>query len=132
MERNEVPEAMARAAAHWWADRADGTARHRTGENSGAAALAGLLADSLNTPPAAGSLERFEKILAEKIMTSPKDEWMSIWVDYAPEGILWDAAKEAGINPANFPWKTGMHIHPEEGTIYVRLSLGKWEKIYPE
>lgn len=132
MERNEVPEAMARAAAHWWAERADGTVHHQEGAGNAVDAIAGMLADILSTPSTGRNLKKFEKILAEKIMTSPQDEWTSIWVDYAPEGILWDAAKEAGINPANFPWKTGTHIYPDEGTIYARLRLGMWEQIYPE
>lgn len=131
--RNEVPEAMARAAAHWWAERADGTAHHDNRGGDLASVFAGILADTMNEPPKVGALERFEEILAEKIMTTKyRMEWESIWVDYGPDMILAEAAKEAGISCNNFPWKTGMHIDPDKGTITVRVSLGPWETIYPE
>lgn len=131
--RNEVPEAMARAAAHWWAERADGTAHHNNRGNDLASVFAGILADKMNEPPKVGALERFEEILAEKIMTAELPYmWRSIWVDYGPDMILFEAAKEAGISCNNFPWKTGMHIDVEKGEISVRISMGPWEKIYPE
>ena len=130
--RNEVPEAMARAAAQWWAARADGTAYHNNRGGDLGSVLAGLMADTLNEVPQDEALEKFEKILAEKIMTGERWEWSSIWVDYAPDDILAEAAKEAGINCANFPWKTGMHIDLEKKKIMVRISLGSWETIYEE
>lgn len=131
--RNEVPEAMARAAAHWWAERADGTARHNNRSRDLASFMAGLMADTLNEPPQCGALEKFEEILAEKIMTAELPyRWRHIWVDYGPDAILADAAKEAGISCNNFPWKTGMSIDPERGTVDVRISLGPWKRIYPE
>lgn len=132
-KRNEVPEAMARAAAHWWAERADGTAHHNNRGGDLASVFAGILADTMNEPPKVGALERFEEILAEKIMTAERPYMCRhIWVDYGPDRILCEAAKEAGISCNNFPWKTGMHIDPEKGEIIVRLSMGPWEKIYPE
>lgn len=131
--RNEVPEAMARAAAHWWAERADGTAHHNNRGGDLASVFAGILADTMNEPPKVGALERFEEILAEKIMTAKyRMMWQSIWVDYGPDQILAEAAKEAGINCANFPWKTGMHIDPGKKTIMVRLSMGPWETIWED
>ena len=131
--RNEVPEAMARAAAHWWAERADGTAHHNNRGGDLASVLAGILADTMNEPPQYGSLEKFEKILAEKIMTAEEPwMWSSIWVDYGPDQILAKAAKEAGINCANFPWKTGMHIDVDRNMIQVRLSMGPWETIWED
>lgn len=131
--RNEVPEAMARAAAHWWAERADGTAHHNNRGGDLASVFAGILADTMNTPPQCGALEKFEEILAEKIMTAEFPYmWSSIWVDYGPDQILAEAAQEAGINCANFPWKTGMHIDPEKKTIMVRLSMGPWETIWED
>ena len=131
--RNEVPEKMARAAAHWWAERADGTAHHDNRGGNLASMFAGILADRMNDPPKDGALERFEEILAEKIMTSEHPmEWSSIWVDYAPDRILAEAAEEAGISCNNFPWKTGMYIDPKKGTITVRISLGEPEIIYQE
>lgn len=131
--RNEVPEAMARAAAHWWAERADGTAHHNNRGGDRASVLAGMLADMMNEPPKVGAMEQFEEILAEKIMTAELPYmWRSIWVDYCPDKILFEAAREAGVNCNNFPWKTGMCIDPDEGTIMVRHGMGPWEKIYPE
>ena len=131
--RNEVPEAMARAAAHWWAERADGTAHHNNRGGDLASVFAGILADMMNEPPKVGALERFEEILAEKIMTAELPYmWRSIWVDYGPDKILFEAAREAGVNCNNFPWKTGMCIDPDKGEIMVRISMGPWEKIYPE
>lgn len=131
--RNEVPEAMARVAAHWWAERADGTAHHNNRGGDLASVFAGILADKMNEPPEVGALERFEEILAEKIMTAEhRMMWQSIWVDYAPSRILAEAAEEAGISCNNFPWKTGMHIDPDKGEIMVRISMGPWKKIYPE
>jgi len=131
--RNEVPEAMARAAAHWWAERADGTAHHDNRGGDLVSIFAGILADTMNEPPKNGALERFEEILAEKIMTAESPyEWRSIWVDYAPERILAEAAEEAGISCNNFQWKTGMYIDLEKGEITVRIGLGEPKKIYPE
>ena len=131
--RNEVPEAMARAAAHWWAERADGTAHHNTRGGDMASVFAGALADMMNEPPKVGALERFEELLAEKIMTAELPcMWLSIWVDYGPDEILFEAAREAGVNCNNFPWKTGMCIDPDKGEIMVRISMGPWKKIYPE
>lgn len=131
--RNEVPEAMARAAAHWWAERVDGTAHHNNRGGDLASVFAGILADTMNEPPKVGALERFEEILAEKIMTA-KYRMMrqSIWVDYGPDKILAEAAEEAGISCNNFPWKTGMYIDLEKGEITVRIALGEPKKIYPE
>lgn len=130
---NEVPEAMARAAAHWWAERANGTAHHNNRGGDLASVFAGILADTMNEPPKDGALERFEEILTEKIMTAELPyEWRSIWVDYGPDRILAEAAEEAGISCNNFPWKTGMHIDPENGKIQVRISMGEWKTIYPE
>lgn len=95
--------------------------------------MAGLMADTLNEPPQSGALEKFEEILAKKIMTAELPfMWRHIWVDYGPDAILAEAAKEAGVSCNNFPWKTGMSIDPEKGEIMVRISLGPWEKIYPE
>ena len=132
-KRNNIPEEMARAAAHWWAERADGTARHNNRGGNLASILAGLMADTLNEPPQFGALEKFEKILAEKIMAAEFPYmWKHIWVDYGPDAILADAAKEAGISCNNFPWKTGMHIDEEKGEIMVRISLGPWERIFPQ
>ena len=131
--RNEVPEAMARAAAHWWAGMADGTARHNNRGGDLASVFAGIMADTLNETPRDGALEKFEEILAEKIMTAELPYmWRHIWVDYGPDQILCEAAKEAGISCNNFPWKTGMGIDPEKGTIHVRISMGEWQQIYPE
>lgn len=131
--RNEVPEAMAKAAAHWWAERADGTAHHNNRGGDFASVFAGILADTMNEPPQYGALEKFEDILAEKIMTAELPYmWRSIWVDYGPDQILAEAAKEAGINCANFPWKTGMAIDPEKKKILVRLSMGPWETIWED
>lgn len=131
--RNEVPEAMARAAAHWWAERVDGTAHHDNRGRDLASAFAGALADMMNKPPQDGALEKFEEILAEKIMTAEdRMIWQSIWVDYAPARILAEAAEEAGISCNNFPWKTGMYIDPEKGEITVRIALGQRKQIYPE
>ena len=131
--RNEVPETMARVAAHWWAERVDGTAHHNTHAGDLASVVAGMLADTMNEPPKVGALERFEEILAEKIMTTDSPyTCRNILVDYGPDKILFEAAREAGVNCNNFPWKTGMHIDPDEGPIMVRISMGPWEKIYPE
>ena len=130
--RNQVPEEMARVAAHWWAGLASGRAPHRTGDNGSAAALAGILADTMKKTPQENALEVFEKALANRIMTEERYMWGSIWVDYVPDDILCEAAKEAGISTMNFPWKTGMHIDPDRGTVTVRESLGPWTQIYPE
>lgn len=131
--RNEVPEAMARTAAHWWAERSDGTAHHNNRGGDLANVFAGVLADMMNEPPKDGALERFEEILAEKIMTAELPyEWRSIWVDYGPDRILAEAAKEAGISCNNFPWKTGMQIDLENEEIRVRIGMGEWKTIYPD
>jgi hypothetical protein len=47
----------------------------------------------------------------------------SIMSDYGPCGMLADAANEAGISAANFPFKTTMFLTEKDGII-VRNGYG--------
>lgn len=133
--RYPIPEEMARAAARWWAERVDGTKRHDNGGNDFTSFMAGMMADTLREPPKVGALERFEKILTEKIVEngSIMQHETFLDVDYSPDRILSEAAKEAGINTNNFPWKTCMCISLERNMIQVRDGYrAPWETIWPE
>ena len=132
--RNEVPEAMARAAASWWAGKIDGTCRHDNGDVSLTGFLSGYLADKLNEPPEPGALEKFEEILANKLI-----HWDKPWrvdrlcSDYGPDMTLLEAAQEAGISPHNFPWKTNMYFDREKEEIIVSDGYrAPWETIWKD
>ena len=121
MDRKIMTEEMARAAARWWRDKIDGGARHDNGDDSAASRMACLMADCLNTPTDRESLDVFENELTRMLMKEGEDwDSFSIGSDYVPEGLLFFAAKAAGINPRNFPYKTWMWLQVNNGEVVVK------------
>ena len=68
----------------------------------------------------------FKKTLAKRMAEyaeSGRFSHFSIMSDYGPCGMLADAANEAGISAANFPFKTTMFLTEKDGII-VRNGYG--------
>ena len=125
MDRKIMTEEMARAAARWWRDKIDGGARHDNGDDSAASRLACLMADCLNTPTDKERLDVFENELIRMLIKEGEDwDSFSIGSDYGPEGLLFFAAKVAGISPMNFPYKTWMYLRVKDGEIIVQDGYG--------
>lgn len=125
MDRKIMTEEMARAAARWWRDKIDGGARHDNGDDSAASRLACLIADCLNTPTDRESLDVFENELTRMLMKEGEDwDSFSIGSDYGPAGLLFFAAKTAGISPMNFPYKTWMWLQVSNGEVVVNDGYG--------
>lgn len=116
-----MTEEMARAAARWWRDKIDGGARHDNGDDGEASRLACLMADCLNTPTDKEKLDVFENELTCALMKEGEDrDIFSIGSDYGPGGLLFYAAKAAGIGCMNFPFKTWMWLQVSDGEIVVK------------
>lgn len=125
MDRKIMTEEMAQAAARWWRDKIDGGARHDNGDDSAASRLACLMADCLNVPTDADSLEIFECELTRMLMKEGEDlDSFSIGSDYGPCWLLNVAAHIAGISPMNFPYKTWMYLRVKDGEIIVLDGYG--------
>lgn len=129
-----LPEAMAQAAARWWAGKIDGTCRHDNGDKSLTGFMSGYLADKLNEPPIPGALEKFEEILTNMLV-----HWDKPWrldrlsCDYGPDMTMLKAAQEAGISPHNFPWKTHMYFDHEKMEIVVSDGYrAPWKMIWKD
>ena len=128
-----MTEKMARAAAHWWAQKIDGNIHHDNGDRNEASVLAGIFADILAKPAGNDELQAFEDNLTRRIMTEESYRWYNFGCDYGPDAILCDAAKDADVDTYNFPWKTRMHIRPDEGIIEVSEGYqAPWVTIYTE
>lgn len=137
----EVTREMAHAMAAWWGDKISGHGtRHDNGDhNNLASVFAGILADTMTEEADESKVNAFVDILTEKILDEVKEKGrLSSWdldCDYAPSQFLSQAAKEAGIKPDNFPWKTSMAIRENQnGETIVEVSVGygaSWEQIYP-
>ena len=115
-----MTEEMARAAARWWRDKIDGGARHDNGDDGAASRLACLMADCLNTPTDKEKLDVFENELIRALMKEGEGrDSFSIGSDYGPGGLLFYAAKAAGIGGMNFPFKTWMFLNVDNGEVVV-------------
>lgn len=116
-----MTEEMARAAARWWRDKIDGGARHDNGDDGAASRFACLMADRLSTPTDKESLDVFENELTRSLMIEGEERGsFSIGSDYGPEGLLYLAAKAAGISGMNFPFKTWMWLQVSNGEVVVK------------
>lgn len=116
-----MTEEMARAAARWWRDKIDGGARHDNGDDGAASRFACLMADRLSTPTDKESLDVFENELIRVLMLEGEERGsFSIGSDYGPEGLLYWAAKAAGISGMNFPFKTWMWLQVSNGEVVVK------------
>lgn len=123
-------------AALWWGEKVGGGGSHHdNGDRTGASGLAGIFADLLSEHVSDEKTLLFSEILSKKFMEyyHTGRETIIVDCDYAPCGILSDAAKEAGIKASNFPWKTSMHIRYNDGEVLVKNGYGApWKTIYPK
>lgn len=121
-EANAIPE-YATVAAKWWA-KAITRPKFDNGDKSRTGDIASMLAmlRSSHDPVTKDQADAFEQALTEAICAEiAKYGSCYLNVDYHPDRILWEAAKEAGITSDScFPWKTGMHISKD----YVSVSAG--------
>lgn len=85
-----------------------------------------LLADMGRQNITSDQADTFKKTLAKRMAEyaeSGRFSHFSIMSDYGPCGMLADAANEAGISAANFPFKTTMFLTEKDGII-VRNGYG--------
>ena len=136
----EVTREMATAMAKWWGEQVHTDTRHDNGDDSITGLFASILANRLNKEVTPEANTRFVEILTERILERAKEKgrvWsLELSCDYGPSEFLYDAAKEAGIDSGNFPWKTDMRVREEDdGTAKVLVSAGyraPWVQIWPE
>lgn len=136
----EVTREMARAMAAWWGERVGGKTHHDNGDHKNfASVFAGILADSMNRPMDESTVNKFVDILTEKILKQSEENPYALRhlldCDYGPSKFLSDAAKEAGIDPNNFPWKTSMAVRENRdgdtvAEVYAGYGAG-WKQIWP-
>lgn len=114
----------AAAAAQWWAQ-----AVCNPRFDNGSGDIAGLLAVMVSEqhPVGASEAQRFAAALAPKLERYAKadsDYAGCVGVDYGPDPVLGDAAKEAGISRNRFPWKTNMWIRSDLVTVSAGYGAG--------
>lgn len=97
---------------------------------------AGMMAQMIPSNATAGLLDKFGEVLAKRLHEQcEKSEYVSVGVDYGPDGTLTDCAKEVGLD-MQFPWKTHMHImrnavsvsagYGVEAVYHYPLSADRW------
>lgn len=129
MEYNEI-------AAKWWADklRNVGPGNFNNGDQSSEGGIAMMLATMLaiETSPNSDAIDLFEQKLAEEIKERNSfGGTLILDVDYGPDMILGNIAKETGVSTTGFPWKTTMWITDEE--VAVCCGAGSQRQIiFPE
>lgn len=112
-------------AVKWWSNKVCKPKPHSNGDESRGSVFAMILADMGTKEVTDEQRMTFEKKLGELIEEKEK-EWeglqFCIGCDYGPDNVLGDAAKAAGINELNFPFKTLMIF--KDGKIMVRDGYG--------
>ena len=115
----DISRETAHAMASWWGNKVCTNTHHDNGDRGMSGLFASVLADSLNKEVTNEQRQRFIDILEKKIMDADRISSWDLDCDYAPSKFLSDAAKEAGIDSHNFPWKTCMRID-DNGRVFVR------------
>lgn len=113
-------------AADWWAERILEDRPHSSGDNSFTSVTACLLADMGRQNITPNQADTFKKALAKRMAEYAESgmfNHFSIMCDYGPCRMLADAANEAGISTANFPFKTTMFLTEKDG-IMIRDGYG--------
>ena len=119
-------EIAIKTAAKWWTDKLRQRAPHDNGANDPSNRFAMILADMLATPMSEDQLNKFQQELEKEINASMRNRpGIVLGCDYDPCCTLADAAHRAGINTANFPYKTAMDIRTDRhGNYIVSVSDG--------
>lgn len=109
-------------AVSWWAGKLLDHQPHSNGDDSFTSVTACFLADMAQQDITLDQVNAFKAALTKSIEEYAKSIpafGFSIGSDYGPCKMLADAADEAGIRRANFPFKTTMFFTEKEG-IWVR------------
>ena len=121
-----MKRSTAEKAAKWWADhlRKDALLDHGDTSLTGAMTIgmAAMLQESEKKGQTPEQIDAFENALAK--ILAKKDGYVYLGVDYNPDHLLVEAAKEAELKlgMTTLPWKTGMWI--DNDTIKVSLGYG--------
>lgn len=114
----------------WWSEKSFKTPLNQNnGDNSPAGGLGfilgNMLADKAKEGATPEKIAAFEKSLTERLLTKEDGyDWdRELDVDYHPNEILADAAKESGINTSCFPIKTWIRIN-RDNQIVGRYQYG--------
>lgn len=113
-------------AVSWWAGKLLDHQPHSNGDDSFTSVAVCFLADTMRQSVTLDQLNTFKAALAKSIEEYAKSIQtfgFSIGSDYGPCKMLADAAAEAGIDRANFPFKTTMFFTEKEGVL-VRDGYG--------
>jgi hypothetical protein len=117
---SETKQKTARIASEWWA-KVISNPKFDVGDDSLGGILAETGAKSLTSVVQSEQQQTFASILFRKIVSNLENGInVDLDVDYGASRMLIESAKEAGINTANFPWKTNMTL--EDG--FVSVSYG--------
>ncbi len=109
-------------AVNWWAERVE-QPTFDAGADSPEMELAEAMANMLTIPVTENCIEKFKGELRDALKDKDYNPWQGIHTDYHPDPILFEAAKGAGINVSNFPWKTSMYFK-DDGSVQVSLGYG--------
>ena len=117
MDNKRLTEDQISKAAEWWADQVCAPT-FDNGDQSPAGAFTMALA-MMNTEAVTDDRRQaFVDALSAKLHEVNAGSFFVLGVDYSPDPILADAAREAGVNPGNFPWKTTMWFY-DDGSVKV-------------
>lgn len=111
-------------AVNWWAEKILEDRPHSNGDDSFTSITACLLADMGRQNITSDQADTFKKALAKRMTEyaeSGRFNHFSIMSDYGPCGMLIDAANEAGISAANFPFKTTMFVTEKMALWYAMV-----------
>lgn len=109
-------------AAKWWSGILN--THHDNGANDKANVMSMLLSDMLadKNAPTKDQITKFEQLLTDELMKLDSTREISLYCDYHPDEILYNAAEAAGINAICFPYKTGMLISGDK--IKAKVGYG--------
>lgn len=106
--------------------KADDHQPHSNGDDSFTSVAVCFLADTMRQSVTLDQLNTFKAALAKSIEEYAKSIQtfgFSIGSDYGPCKMLADAAAEAGIDRANFPFKTTMFLRKKRGFWYGMATV---------
>ncbi len=109
-------------AVNWWAEQIE-QPTFDAGADSPEMELAEIMASMLTKPMAEDCSEKFKIELRSALKDKEYNPLQGLHTDYHPNLILFEAAKSAGVNENNFPWKTNMWFK-DNGSVQVRSGYG--------
>ena len=118
MTRNEA----ILTAVNWWSNKLKMKQPHDNGDKSFTSFVANGLSDMMMENIEAEQLDTFEIELMKLIELEYEHGWYNLIFlscDYSPCEMLSKAAKKAGINEFNFPYKVNVVINKKENTVKV-------------